>query len=445
MVDKTSTGQESDSSGPLRIQPVKGTRDFYPEKMRLRNWLLGKMRSVSERYGYEEYDGPFLEPFELYAAKSGDEIVNEQMYILLDRGGRKLGIRPEMTPTLARMVAQKQAALMKPVKWYSVPACWRYERPQKGRVREFWQYNIDILGVESMEADAEIIAVGVDLFRSLAFTPDEVYIRINNRKFMQSALTSFGIDADKIERVYKAIDKKERWPAQDYQAYLRETGLNERQMGQLEELLSASDLSHITLRNEGYDELSSLFHYLDLYGVSEFCAFDPTVVRGLAYYTGTVFEAFDRDREFRSIIGGGRYDNLVETFGGGKLPGTGFGAGDVVLELVLAKYDKLPILEDGLTAFIANYSFTEKPTALRIAADLRKKGVNVETNLMDVGLDKQLRYAGRRAARLVVIVAPAELEQGQVAVRDMVAREQVMVPLDAVVDYVRDKAIVRRA
>lgn len=444
MVDKASVANSGDNSGPLRIQPVKGTRDFYPDKMRFRNWLFGEMRSVSERYGYEEYDGPFLEPYELYAAKSGEEIVNEQMYILEDRGGRKLGIRPEMTPTLARMVAQKQAALMKPIKLYSIPACWRYERPQKGRVREFWQYNIDILGVESMEADAEIIAVGVDLFRSLGLTPDEVYVRVNNRKFMQSALTSFGIDSQRIGLVYKAIDKKERWPAQEYQAYLRQIGLSDTQMMQLDELLAAKDLSQITTRNQGYEELSSLFHYLELYGVSEFCAFDPTVVRGLAYYTGTVFEAFDRDREFRSIIGGGRYDNLVETFGGGKLPGVGFGAGDVVLELVLTKYDRLPVLQDGLTAFIANYSFTEKPTALRIATDLRRQSINAETNLMEVSLDKQLRYAGRRAAKFVVIVAPAELEHAQVVVRDMVTREQATVPLTAVVDYVRDKALVER-
>lgn len=444
MGDKAPRSGDGQDSGSLRIQPVKGTRDFYPDRMRFRNWLFGQMRAVSERYGYEEYDGPFLEPFELYAAKSGEEIVNEQMYILVDRGGRKLGIRPEMTPTLARMVAQKQTALMKPIKWYSVPACWRYERPQKGRVREFWQYNIDILGVESMEADAEIIAVGVDLFRSLGLTPGEVYVRINNRKFMQSALTSFGVEGEQVGQVYKAVDKKERWPAGEYQAYLRQVGLNERQMAQLEELLSAARLSDITIRNEGYEELSSLFHYLELYGAAEFCAFDPTVVRGLAYYTGTVFEAFDRDREFRSIIGGGRYDNLVETFGGGKLPGVGFGAGDVVLELVLAKYDRLPIVEDGITAYIANYSFTEKPTALRVATELRRAGVNVETNLLDVSLDKQLRYAGKRAAKLVVIVAPAELEQGQVVVRDMAAREQAPVPVTAVVGYVRDKALVKQ-
>jgi len=397
----------------ITIQKVRGTRDFYPEDLAFRKWLFGVWRKVSQRFGYEEYDGPFLEPYELFAAKSGQELVNEQMYQLTDRGDRKLGIRPEMTPTLARMVAARRNELTPPIRWYSIPICWRYEKPQKGRVREFAQYNVDVLGVDSPRADAEIIAIGVSILKELGFTKDEVYVRVNNRFVMEETLTSFGIPKEKISQVFAAIDKKERLPEKEFEKWLTDIGLTSSQQTSLQEFL----------RKKAYPENSqfpALFEALESLGVSEYVEFDPVIVRGIDYYTGTVFEAFDRKKQFRSIFAGGRYDDLVEVFGGGKLPGVGFGMGEVVVEEILRAYNKVPPLVPTVTQVLVtvfNESF--RTQSQKICNVLRENGINAEVTLPEEKIDKQLKYANKKKIPFVLLVGPDEVVSQKVTIKEM--------------------------
>jgi len=397
----------------LTIQKVRGTRDFYPEDLAFRKWLFSVWRKVSERFGYEEYDGPFLEPYELFAAKSGQELVNEQMYQLTDRGERKLGIRPEMTPTLARMVAAKRNELLNPIRWYSIPICWRYEKPQKGRVREFAQYNVDVLGVDSPRADAEIIAIGVTILKELGFTKDDVYVRVNNRFVMEQTLASFGIQKEKISQVFAAIDKKERLQKEEFEKWLSDIGLTSAQRVPLQEFLE----------RKSYPENSqfpALFDALESFGVSEYVEFDPVIVRGIDYYTGTVFEAFDRKKQFRSIFAGGRYDDLVEVFGGGKLPGVGFGMGEVVVEEILRAYEKVPPLVPTVTQVLVTvFSESFRTQSQNICNILRANGINAEITLTEEKIDKQLKYANKKQIPFVVLVGPDEVVSQKVTLKEM--------------------------
>lgn len=397
----------------LTIQPVKGTRDFYPADMAIRLYIFSVWRSVVRRFGYVEYDGPFLEPYELFAAKSGKELVDSQMYVLTDRGDRKLGIRPEMTPTLARMVAAKRGSLDKPLRWFSVPVCWRYEKPQKGRVREFAQLNVDLLGVDSALADAEAIAVGVEILKAFGFTSSDVSIRVNNRYFMERVLTSFGIDKAFMAEVFNIIDKKERVTQEEFVEWLNEAGLTNEQVKKL--------TSFLEQKSYGDDpDLTRLFEALSFYGVSEFVEFDPVIVRGIAYYTGTVFEAFDRKKEFRAIFAGGRYDDLVEVFGGDRFPGVGFGFGEVVLLELLTAYNKLPVLPIvSSTVLVTVFDETLKSASFTAANTLRHEGVNTEVYLQDARLDKQISYANRHGIPYVLIIGPDEAKNKVVTLKNL--------------------------
>ncbi|MEI6046769.1 MAG: ATP phosphoribosyltransferase regulatory subunit, partial [Chloroflexota bacterium] len=263
----------------MKIETVKGTRDFYPDKMRFRNWLFDKLRQVSELYGYEEFDGPFLEYLDLYAAKSGEELVNEQTYILESRGGEKLAIRPEMTPTLARMVAAKQNELRKPIRWFTIPNIWRYEQPQRGRKREFYQWNVDILGVESMDADAEVVAVTVDVLKALGLEKGEFVVRINNRYYLEELLKSLNLDLSLEPAIYREIDRIEKLKPEVFRANLEQAGLDTATVEKLE----------TALRNRNFGDfkpLRDLWERLEQYGIAEYVEFDPSIVRGLLYYTG---------------------------------------------------------------------------------------------------------------------------------------------------------------
>jgi histidyl-tRNA synthetase len=319
-----------------KINSVKGTRDFYPEQMRVRNWLYQKMRKVSEAFGYEEYEGPFLETIDLYAAKSGDELVKEQAFTFQDRGGDWITLRPELTPTLARMVAQKQSQLVFPLKWWSFGPMWRYERPQKGRSREFFQWNIDLIGAETPAVDAELVAIGAMFLQEVGLKPDQVQILVNNRRLMDDELAKLNIKPEEKSSIYRLIDRKDKMKLDDWREYAKEVGLNNSQLQSLELMLQNQELWKKS------EELTCFFQTIEAYGFSEYVRFSPEIIRGLDYYTGTVFEARDKDGEFRAILGGGRYDNLVEDVGGDRLSGVGFAMGDVVVSLVLQKYDCLP-------------------------------------------------------------------------------------------------------
>jgi histidyl-tRNA synthetase len=419
------------------IARTPGTRDFYPAEMRQRTWLFDQMRAVSARFGYEEYDGPILEPYELYAAKSGDALVGDEMYTLTDRGGRRLGVRPEMTPTLARMVAQRQSALRKPIKWFSIPSCWRYERMQKGRLREHFQWNVDVLGVEGPEAEAEVIAVVVTLLRELGLTTRDIRVRIGNRAWLAVALTELSISESAQLWVLRIIDGREKVTPAAFSAELAEAGLTPAQVAGLIARLDARDYT-------GCAPLCELMDLLTAYGLAEFCEFDPTIVRGLAYYTGTVYEVWDQRREFRAIAGGGRYDDLTVALGGARLPGAGIAMGDVVLSLLLAREGKLPTLAPALDAFVACYSADERDAGIRLAQSLRAAGLRVDRALQPASLREQLRRAEALGARTAVLLVPDELARGAAILRDLRAGTQTVVALENVADTIAPSTSTKR-
>jgi len=407
----------------IKPQTLKGFRDFYPEEMAFRNWLFEKAREVSQRFGYQEYEGPALERLSLYEAKSGEELVKEQTFILTDRRGRKLALRPELTPTLARMVAQKREELVFPIRWFSIGPRWRYEKPQKGRYREFWQWDVDLIGADTPEADAEIIAVACEFFKEVGLTDKEVVIKVNNRRLMEQKLDLIEVKKGQRPQVFRAIDKKDKMDPKKWEKYLQEIGLTPLQIKDLKGILKDKDFAGES------EELTTIFSTLADLGFSSYVEFDPTVVRGLDYYTGTVFEACDRKGEFRAILGGGRYDNLVEVVGGPKLPGVGFAAGDAILEAVLKKYQKIPSFVSVPTKVLITI-FDEKfyRDSLKIAKVLRDKGVPTEVYLTPIKLDKQLKYADRKGIPYAVIIGPDEAKNKTVTIKDLKTGKQKTVP-----------------
>ncbi len=405
------------------IQPVKGTRDFYPEQMALRSWLYNTLRAVSEQFGYQEYEGPILEPMALYAAKSSDELAKEQAFVLTDRGGDELALRPELTPTLARMVAQRQRQLTLPLRWWSFGPFWRYEQPQKGRTREFFQWNIDMVGTDSLLADAEIVAIAAEFFRRAGLAPSEVKIQVNNRRLMNAQLQQLGVSDEMAPVVFRAIDKLEKMRLADWEAYAAEVGLANSQIAALGQMLGKRDLWRES------EELVLFFDALRDLGAGDYVEFDPSIVRGLDYYTGIVFEARDRQEKGRAILGGGRYDNLVADVGGDPLTGVGCAMGDVVIGLVLEKYGKLPQVRVSPTQVLVTlFDAALLPNARKLAGELRQAGLKAELYPEPAKLNKQLKYADQNGIPFAVIVGPDEAAAGQVALRDMRAKEQRTVP-----------------
>jgi histidyl-tRNA synthetase len=401
------------------IQAVKGTRDFYPEAMAFRNWLYQKIRDISERFGYQEYEAPVLERLELYAAKSGDELVKEQSFVLTDRGGDQLALRPELTPSLARMVAQQQATLVLPVRWFSFGPFWRYERPQRGRSREFFQWNVDLLGSESAKADGEMVSIAAEFFRALGLTADEVVIRINSRRLMERKLAEIGIGEPMWMEVFRLIDRRDRLPADKWQAWALDIGLTEGQLAALNDLLT-----NPVLWQES-EALREVFATAEAFGLAGFLLYDASIVRGLDYYTGPVFEAYDRAGKFRALLGGGRYDNLVADVGGERITGVGFAMGDVIVELLLERVGKRPDLPlTPSTVLVTLFDEELYVQTVALAGRLRRAGVNAEQVLEPIRLGKQLRYADRKQIPFVIILGPDEVKAGQIILKDMVTGEQ---------------------
>jgi histidyl-tRNA synthetase len=405
------------------IQPVKGTRDFYPEDMAFRGWLYQKIREVSERFGYQEYEGPFLERLELYAAKSGEELVKEQSFVFADRGGEMITLRPELTPTLARMVATRSGSLGRPLRWWSFGPFWRYERPQKGRSREFFQWNIDLLGVDSPETDAELAAVAAEFFRAVGLPPRVIRIAINSRKLVESQLESIGIPPVRRPEVLRLIDRRQKTSQGEWERSALEGGLDRAQLDALKQALNDQEAWKAS------DELVRFFAAAEEIGASEYLVYDPTVVRGLDYYTGIVFEARDDAGEYRSILGGGRYDNLVADVGGEPIPATGFAMGDMVLSLVLDKYGARPALRAApAQVLVTVFAAGSEASSLQLAAQLRREGLKVEWYPQADRLPKQLKYADRQGIPLALIVGPEEEAAGEVTLKDLQARTQERVP-----------------
>ena len=426
----------------MKMPPVKGTRDFYPPDMAVRNWLIDGWKRVSVRNGFEEYDGPIFEYLKMFQIKSGDEIV-EQLFSLKDRGGRDLAIRPEITPTLARMVNQQINSLPRPIKWFSVPRLCRAERPQRGRLREFFQWNIDIIGVDDVLADAEVIFCALDYLQEVGLTPDDIVVKISSRKMLAAILLSIGIAENELEPLYAILDKRSRLAGDTFEKMLTESVADEDKCRKILELFDAESIEQIGslpqlseiedpilqgTAKESLDELSRLFELLDVMGVASFCVFDIGVVRGLAYYTGIVFEIYDKTSRFRAIGGGGRFDNLLQQFGGPAIPATGFGIGDCILAILL---EEKGILEEQLPARQLDYfvacadrQFSQK--AIEIAAKLRRAGLSANFDYKSANLSKQLKQASAQNAKKCIIIG-SEIENDQLIIKNMANGEQELV------------------
>jgi len=414
------------------IRSVKGTRDFYPEEMAQRQWLIGKMRDASTAFGFTQYDGPCLESIELYAAKSGEELVREQAFVFPDRGGDPITLRPELTPTLARMVAQKQNELVFPLRWWSFGPFWRYERPQKGRTREFFQWNVDLIGSDSVLADAELIAVAATFLRMVSIQPQDVQLLVNDRQLMDQAMTSAGVPADKKGEMLRLIDRLDKLPADVWDEKVLGLGLSLSQLDSVKALLQNKHLWQES------SNLRQLFEVVESLGVREYVTYDPRIIRGLDYYTGTVFEARDTKGEFRAILGGGHYGNLIGDVGGKPLPGVGFAMGDVVISLVLEAYG---LLKDELsntgTVFVTVFNEEMLAQSLQLASKLRAEGLQVVTQTEPEKLAKQLKFADRLGYKAAIVMGPDEESQGMAQVKNLRTREQELVTLNALAEKLK--------
>jgi len=415
------------------IQAVKGTREFYPEDMALRNYLYGKARAASQAFGFQEWDGPFIEPLELYAAKSGEELVKKQSFVFEDRGGDLVTLRPELTPSLARMIAARQGSLIFPVRWWSFGPFWRYEQPQKGRSREFFQWNVDLIGVDTPEADAEIIAVAATFLRSVGLDPARASIFVNNRRLMNSRFDALDIPMEKRVDVSNLIDRRSKMKPEAWDENAFELGLNEKQLKGLKETLANYDLWKES------EELTRVLTALEALGVKEYVKFEPSIMRGLLYYTSTVFEAFDLSGSVRrSILGGGRYDNLLADVGGDPLPATGFAMGDVVMGIILQEAGLIPeFVPSPAQVLVTVFDGKLFAQSLALAAELRSAGLNTLVYPEPAKLPKQFKYADKMKVKVAATVGPDEAANGQVAVKDLSSGEQVVVPRDAAVAAIR--------
>ncbi|AHG90928.1 Histidyl-tRNA synthetase [Gemmatirosa kalamazoonensis] len=397
-------------------KPLPGFRDFFPAEFAERAYIVNTWRSVARRYAFVEYDGPPLEPLELYTRKSGEEIVG-QLYNFEDKGGRAVAMRPEMTPTFARMVASRANALRKPVRWFSVPQLFRYERQQRGRLREHFQLNVDLVGESDVSADAELLAVAIDIMRAFGLAEGDVVARVSDRRLLAALLAGVGIDEAQLPAAYAAIDKIERDPREVLLERLANAGIandvGERVLDlarpwTIEDLRAAHPHA-----SEHVDRMERYLALLDALGVRKWVKLDLTIVRGLAYYTGIVFEIFDRQGEFRAICGGGRYDTLLSALGGVDLPALGFGMGDVVLGELLRSRGLMPSSEPAIHYWVAYDDPALLPMAMHTATLLRRLGYAVEYALREQSLDKQLKAARSAGAVAAVLLKRDTLASSQ--------------------------------
>jgi histidyl-tRNA synthetase len=415
-------------------QGVRGTRDFYPEDMRMRNWLFDHFTDAARLHGFEEYDAPVLESEELYTRKAGEEIT-QQLYNFEDKGERAVTLRPEMTPSLARMVMARAGALPMPIKWFSIPQCWRYERTQRGRGREHYQWNVDIWGTESIEADVELLSVLVNFFDAVGLTPDDLAIKLSSRKVLEEVLGSLGISGENFAPTCIVIDKMDKLPADVIAEQLTELGLSSEAISTIQSTLTISNFDE--LRNAlgeesaAIAELASLFAAAADYGISDWIEFDASIVRGLAYYTGMVFEVRDRAGELRAICGGGRYDKLLSTLGGKDLPATGFGFGDMVIMELLTEKGLLPELVSGNDDIVLAHSTELRGAAMSVASALRANGRSVDLILEQKKMKWAFKHAERTGAERLVLVMPNEWEEGKVRIKNLFTGEETDVDIDS--------------
>jgi len=410
----------------IDLQPVKGTRDFFPDEMRMRNWLFQVWRSVSEQAGFEEYDTCVLEHEELYIRKAGDEI-SKQLYSFEDKGGRRLSLRPEMTPSLARLVLQRTKSLLFPIKWFSMPQCFRYERMTKGRRREHFQWNADIIGQPDMVAEAEILMLLISACESMGLSAKDIRVFINDRRILNAILSQLNVTEKLHSAILVIMDKRDKVSPETLGTMLKDVGMTSSQVQHLNEYLTKTNLQELKeelQQTEGIDELQHLLQLMDTAGYSDYLQFDISIVRGLSYYTGAVFEINSPEKQHRAICGGGRYDSLLSTYGGKSVPAVGFGFGDVVVLDVLRELERFPELTRTLDYTIIPFDNEQVGIALKIANELRSKGAIVDCNFSMKKMKKSLHEANESGAKFAILLFPEELKQEKVVIRDMQLREQ---------------------
>lgn len=416
----------------LSTDPYKGVRDFYPADMTIQKKIFSIWRNVVEKYGYEEYNASVLEPAELFRAKSGEEIVNQQTYSFVDRGEREVTLRPEMTPSVGRMVAAKKRELLFPLRWYSIPNLFRYEQPQRGRIREFWQLNVDIFGVENLQAEIEVIQMAYDITRAYGLKPADFEIRINSRKILNYITQDvFGMNSDNSQKLFKLIDRKRKIEADIFESTAQEIIGDEKKVEQFLTLLNSQNFIEFTknLRqtkeeHEGLREVFDVISALEKLGITN-VRFDQTLTRGADYYTGVIFEVFDNNpKNRRSVFGGGRYDDLLGLFGDEKVAAVGFGAGDIVAQDLMETYGNWAEAEAPADITICIMKEENTPYALEVAQSMREKGQKVSIDFTYRKVGDQIKNADKRKIPNVIIIGEEEVKTGKYKIKNLSTGEE---------------------
>lgn len=431
----------------LSPQPYKGTRDFYPEDKRLQNYIFATWKRVVQRHGYEEYGAPLLEPLEVYTAKSGQELAGEQTYMFEDRGGRTVAIRPEMTPTISRMVAARRQELGYPARLFSIANFMRYERPQRGREREFWQLNVDLFGVDSVRADAEILTLAYESLKEFGARDDMFEIKVNHREFINYMMTHyFELDSVQSHLMMKLFDRKNKIPAEAFKQQATEIfGEENAPIGlqKIATILTATTIKELPSelrQSETFAEIKDLFDQLERAGVKN-AQFDATLMRGLDYYTGMVFEVVDKAPENnRSMFGGGRYDGLVGLFGVDPIPTVGFAPGLTPLTLFLETHNLIPNLAPAADVSLVIVGDV-LDGALDFAQKLRKEGINVEIDISERKIDKQIKAVVKRQVPYMIFVGETELQQGFFTLKEMATAEEERLSFERLVTRLADRRV----
>lgn len=428
-------------SNYLPTQPYKGARDFYPEEMRIQRYIIDTMRKTCILFGFEEYDFPIVENFEVFASKTGEEIVNTQLYSFEDRGGRKIALRPELTPSTVRMIAAKYNELIKPIKWFAIANNWRYEKPQKGRGREFYQLEANIFGVPGPEADFEIFNLAISIMQNFGATEKMFVLKYSDRRLISLLLIDFlGLGEQVALAARRIMDKRAKVSQQEFISMLVEVNVSREKAMTIDKFMSADSNSldavipkKLLAKNEGYTSTKKLEELLAKFDLMKYCKFDPSIIRGFDYSDGLVYEVFDKNPEnSRSMYGGERFDRLINVFGNFNLAATGFGMGDVTMLEFLKGWKLLPNNPSLTKVLVTMFSEETKEYSLGIASKLREIGITTDTYLQPDKLDKQLKYADRKQIPFVIIAGPEEIEKGIVIVKNLAKREQVKVELEEI-------------
>lgn len=423
----------------LSKQPYKGTSDWYPKDMFLRNYLFDIWTQTAKRYGYEEYDSAQLEEASLYKVKSGEELGGNQLYNFTDKGGREIALRPEMTPSLARMIASKKNELQFPLRWFNIGRYFRYEKPQKGRKREFFQLNIDVLGIQDITAEIEIIQFTLDVMKKLKAPQNSFEIKVSNRYLLEYLLNTLQISGDTRDKVARALDNYLKIPSNEFKEYLKELELTDAQVSKVIEYTqwSIKDLEKIKEDSIGASQLIDLFSKLNELSISN-VVFAPYIVRGLAYYTGTVIELYDIGQEDlpRAMFGGGRYDNLLEIFQEEKIPAFGLGWGDVTTFDFLKRYNLIPNYQNDIKVFVCLMDNSLYVQTNKIASYLRENNINTLMQITPVKLSKQLQFANNKNIPWVVILGEDELKKGVIQLKDMKTGEYFLIKKEDIIQKI---------